>query len=1113
MFRRVHRTTLDRRSAEVNVSTRGVVLAAAFMVSAGAVSVWGAAPVQGSAPRAAAVVPEPGLPVTPAVAGTPAPPSLVWREDFENNMGTTPWAVNYSTVKYTGTNSETYTGLTGWLNVAWCNGLVVAVQTTVTGGAATVGGATCIYVDQLKQLAYALGTFNGSAVVNNNHVVAAFTAGSPGAGPMVQLEQLKTLPLGLNRFVLLSLSGAAMNCGVGAPSYQFAYTKDLTTWNLVGTAINLCTSTATSTVSVPTIGTAGARADVKVGRVYSPTTFLLTGSTVAVRVGNANGGGAGNDAAFDDLTIWDATPILDKSFSPTTIAPNGVSTLTLRITNTDDLAEKKGWSFTDTFPTGLKVANPPTASTTCGTGTTVSAVAGSGVVSVTGGNLVAGAASCLVKVNVTAAAEGQYTNGAANIDPKIGMDLPLAPATLTVFAPNPKLAVTKVASPTTVTAAGQPVSYTITAKNTGNVALTNVSVSDPKVGTLSCTPTIPVATLAINASISCTGSYTATQADVDAGSIANTATATGTPPSGPAITGTGSATVTATRTPGLSVVKSVTPTMFTNPGETLNYTITATNTGNVSLTNVSVSDPKVSSLLCSPTIPVAKLAPGAQVVCSGSRVVSNADVTANIITNTATATGTPPTGSAITASGSATATGLPRNPSLAVTKTASPTAMTTVGETITYTIRATNDGDAVLTNVTVSDPMVSGLMCLPAIPVASLGLGESISCQGTYTVKQSDLDSSTPLENTATASGDSTAGSASKSAKATVTKVAAPALTVAKTVSPTSFLLPGEILNYQIRVTNTGNVTVSNVSVSDPKVSSLNCAPSLPVTSLAPGAQILCTASRTVTNSDVVAGSVVNTATASGTAPGGAPVSGSDTATSTGSPLDPKLDVTKTASPTAFSRVGETVSYTITAVNTGNVPLTNVSVSDPKAGPLSCTPALPVATLAVGASITCLGTSVVTQADVDAGSIVNTASASGTSPLGGFVGDAAALTVPGPVAAPQLSLSKSASPSTYTAAGDLLTYTIVATNTGNVTLSNVIVLDPGVASLSCSAPVPVPSLAPGERVTCTGTRAVLQVEVDSGSVANTATASGTAPGSVTVADSASTVVNGLPAAP
>ncbi len=43
-------------------------------------------------------------------------------------------------------------------------------------------------------------------------------------------------------------------------------------------------------------------------------------------------------------------------------------------------------------------------------------------------------------------------------------------------------------------------------------------------------------TLAPQASTTCTGTYTVTQADIDAGSITNTATASGTPPTGPPVT-------------------------------------------------------------------------------------------------------------------------------------------------------------------------------------------------------------------------------------------------------------------------------------------------------------------------------------------------------------------------------------------------------------------------------------------------------------------------------------------------------------------------------------------------------------------------------------------------
>ena len=49
-------------------------------------------------------------------------------------------------------------------------------------------------------------------------------------------------------------------------------------------------------------------------------------------------------------------------------------------------------------------------------------------------------------------------------------------------------------------------------------------MSDPKLGALVCVPPQP-ASLAPGAQIVCTGSYTLTQADLNAGQVANTATA------------------------------------------------------------------------------------------------------------------------------------------------------------------------------------------------------------------------------------------------------------------------------------------------------------------------------------------------------------------------------------------------------------------------------------------------------------------------------------------------------------------------------------------------------------------------------------------------------------
>ena len=59
--------------------------------------------------------------------------------------------------------------------------------------------------------------------------------------------------------------------------------------------------------------------------------------------------------------------------------------------------------------------------------------------------------------------------------------------------------------------------------NTGATTLSDIAVSDNLIASVSC----PDATLAPGADENCTGSYTVTQADVDAGAVNNTAIAFG----------------------------------------------------------------------------------------------------------------------------------------------------------------------------------------------------------------------------------------------------------------------------------------------------------------------------------------------------------------------------------------------------------------------------------------------------------------------------------------------------------------------------------------------------------------------------------------------------------
>ena len=143
------------------------------------------------------------------------------------------------------------------------------------------------------------------------------------------------------------------------------------------------------------------------------------------------------------------------------------------------------------------------------------------------------------------------------------------------------------------------------------------------------------------------------------------------------------------------------------PGATANFTITVTNTGTVTLTNVTVADPL--STGCVKTI--GTLAPGQ----SSTYTCSQTGVTA-AYTNVATATGHPPVGPDVTASASADVTLTPPPGGgggggstivdLAIVKTADPSSLVK-GNNVTYTLTVTNNGPITDTGVQVADSLPS----------------------------------------------------------------------------------------------------------------------------------------------------------------------------------------------------------------------------------------------------------------------------------------------------------------------------------------------------------------------------------------------------------------------
>ena len=165
--------------------------------------------------------------------------------------------------------------------------------------------------------------------------------------------------------------------------------------------------------------------------------------------------------------------------------------------------------------------------------------------------------------------------------------------------------------------AGDTISYTFKVTNSGNIALSNVAVTDPKLGSpITCAAT----SLAVGASTTCgPKSYALTQADVDAGKVDNTATATGKGSNGVSVTDDDSATVSVTRSPSILIDKTagaITDLDANGPdaGDTIGYGFVVKNTGNVTLTGVVASDPMFSPSAI--TCPKTTLVPGESMTCT-----------------------------------------------------------------------------------------------------------------------------------------------------------------------------------------------------------------------------------------------------------------------------------------------------------------------------------------------------------------------------------------------------------------------------------------------------------------------------------------------------------------
>ena len=181
-----------------------------------------------------------------------------------------------------------------------------------------------------------------------------------------------------------------------------------------------------------------------------------------------------------------------------------------------------------------------------------------------------------------------------------------------------------------------------------------------------------------------------------------------------------------------------------------------------------------------------------------------------------------------------------------------------------------------------------------------------------YTVTQADIDAGQLLINTAT--GDSNETTPVSDTAITSTAVAGPSLSIVKTANPTTYNVVGAVITYSYKVTNNGNVTITApFTVFDDKTTDESC-PGAPA-SLAPTQFTTCISHYTITQADIDAGSVVNTAYATGMFGGNTVTSNTDTATVT-STFTPTPTATATATATFTPTATATFTPTATATET-----------------------------------------------------------------------------------------------------------------------------------------------------------------------------------------------------
>jgi uncharacterized repeat protein (TIGR01451 family) len=762
------------------------------------------------------------------------------------------------------------------------------------------------------------GTIDYTVVVTNNGPDAATT-----------VEVTDVLPTG----VTYSSSSAT----------QGSYASGTGIWS-VGTVANAASDTLTITATVD-VGTGG-------------TTIVNTATATGSDQADSN---SANDSDTADITVQEADLAVTKSVDDT--FPNEGDTINYTVTLTNNGPDATtNVAVTDSLPAGVTYVSSSATQGTYSSGTGIWSVA----------SLANGASDTLtITVTVDAGTNGQTIDNTASVTASDQPDNNPADNSdsASFLVQSADLAVTKTVDDAFPNEGGT-INYTVVLTNNGPDTATNIDVTDalPTGVTYSSHSTTQGSYASGTGIWSLTSLANAASdtliltATVDAGTngqtIHNTATVTasdqgdGTPAND---SDTASILV---QSVDLAVTKTV-DNNFPNEGDTINYTVVLDNVGSDTATNVEVTD----NLPAGVTYSSSSATQGsydsgtgiwsvASLASSGSDTLT---ITATIdtgtngqtIVNTATVTASDQA-DGNSANDSDDASLLVQSVDLTVAKTVDDT-FPNVGDTINYSVVATNNGPDVATNVEVTDVLPAGVTYVSSSAtqgsyssgtgiwsVPSIGIAASDTLTITATIDPGTNGQT--IVNIATATGsdqaDSNPANDSDSASLLVQSVD---LALTKAVDDT-FPNEGDSVNYTIVLSNGGPDAASNIEVTDILPGGVTFVTSSATQgSYVPGTGIWSLAGLSVGASDtLVITATINAGTGGSTIVNNATVTDSDQEDSdSGNDFDSAsllvqtidLAVTKTVNDPTPNE-GGTITYTVVLDNNGTDTATSVELTD-----------------------------------------------------------------------------------------------------------------------------------------------------------------------------------------